>query len=74
MEVFDVNGVQVGVSVCFEYNFRGESRIIDGQGNLLATSGTAEDLQVVEIAPEQSQTLQLPDCRDLRDEMRFYTS
>jgi predicted amidohydrolase len=131
LEVFDINGVQVGVIVCFEcwfpeasrtlatkgaqiivhtanimsestfdvvrvramengvylvcanrigsesndetsYNFRGESRIIDRQGNLLTVSGVMEDLQVVEILPEHAKQLQLPDCRDMRDEIRFY--
>jgi predicted amidohydrolase len=131
LEIFDINGVQVGVIICFEcwlpeasrtlaakgaqiivhtanimsestldvvkvramengiywvcanrigsesndemtYRFRGESRIIDRQGNLLKTSGRTEDAQVVEIFPERDRTLQLPNCRDLRAEIQFY--
>jgi predicted amidohydrolase len=54
--------------------FRGDSRVIDYEGNILVNAGQEEKLITVEIAEDKAANKDLEDCRDLLAEVRKHKS
>ncbi len=66
------NGVQTETSRGEAVRFRGESRIIDPEGDLLADAGAGERLISAAIDEKRTARKQLEDCADLVAEIRSH--